>query len=129
MTYFFGNHFKVANPKKHLTTNDNGVGIILKQECILRPNDESPILTKLEYIGWVEKNFELNYGVLKIVVLFCNWVKTNHIGNNAIVKRNEYKFTLVNFTSLIPISDQSLVFPLHVDQVFFLVTLRKENRK
>ncbi len=78
--YSFSNHFKVANPKKHLTTNVNSVGIILKQECILRPNDESPILTKLEYIGWVEKKFELNYGVLKIVFFFCNGWKLTILG-------------------------------------------------
>jgi len=35
------------------------------------------------------------------------------------MKRDEYVFTLVNFTSLIPISNQSFAFSLHVKQVFF----------
>jgi hypothetical protein len=45
------------------------------------------------------------------------------------VKRNEYGFTFFNLGSLIPILDQSFVFPLHEDQVFFLVILGKENGK
>ncbi len=35
------------------------------------------------------------------------------------MKQDEYGFTFINFASLIPISDQSFVFPLHVDQVVF----------
>jgi hypothetical protein len=35
------------------------------------------------------------------------------------MKKDEYVFTLVNFTYLIPISNQSFAFPLHVKQVFF----------
>ncbi len=35
------------------------------------------------------------------------------------VKIDDYGFTLIDFGSLIPISDQSFAFPLHVDQVFF----------
>jgi hypothetical protein len=48
----------------------------LIEECVLGPNDENPILAKLEYIGWVEIFLEFNYRVLKLVVLFCNWVKS-----------------------------------------------------
>jgi len=83
----------------------------------------------LEYVGWVENILELNYRVRNIVVLLYNWVKVNYVGSSAIVKQNEYGFTLVNFASIIPISNQSFIFPLHVDQIFFLVTLRKEDGK
>jgi hypothetical protein len=75
--YTFGNHFKVVNIEKHLTTNHNGVVAIFEEECILEPNDENPVFAKLEHIGWVEEILELIYGVLKMVVLFCNWVKAN----------------------------------------------------
>jgi hypothetical protein len=84
--YAFGNHFKVANIEEHLTTNDSGVATVFEHECILVPNDENPIFAKLEYIGQVEEILELNYGVLKMVVLFYKWVKANYIGNNAIIK-------------------------------------------
>ncbi len=46
-------------------------------------------------------------------------MKVNYIGSSAIVKRDEYDFTLVNLESLIPILDYSFAFPLHVDQIFF----------
>jgi hypothetical protein len=55
---------------------------------------------------------------------FCNWVKANYIRNSAIIKRDEYDFTLVTFNSLIPIFDQSFTFPIHVKQMFFLLIQR-----
>jgi hypothetical protein len=51
--------------------------------------------------------------------MLYNWVKAGYVGSSAMLKRDEYGFTLVNFGSLIPISDQSFAFPLHVDQVLF----------
>jgi hypothetical protein len=63
------------------------------------------MLAKLEYIRWVEESLEFNYGVLKTIVLLCNWVKVNYNGNCATMKRDKYGFTLVNFASLIPISN------------------------
>ncbi len=73
-----------------------------------------PLLQKWEYVGWIEKIFEFNYMVINNVV-FSNWVKANYIGNNAMVKRDEYGFALVKFNSFIPISDQSFAFPIHVE--------------
>jgi hypothetical protein len=70
-------------------------------------------------VEWVEKILELNYGILNFVILLCNWMKTNYAESSATMKRDKYGFTIVNFGSLIPISNQSFNFPLHVDQVFF----------
>jgi len=39
-------------------------------------------------------------------------VKVNYSGNSATMKRDKYDFTLVNFASLIPISNQSFCFPI-----------------
>jgi hypothetical protein len=105
--------------KKHLTTSDSGIVATFEQKCVSGPNDQQPIVIKLEYVGWIEDILELNYGVLNIVVFFRNWVKANYIGNSAIIKRDEYGITLMNFNSLIPISNQSFAFPIHVEQVFF----------
>jgi hypothetical protein len=85
----------------------------------LGPNEQQPVVAKLEYVGRIEEILELNYGVLNTIVFFCNWVKANYIGSNATIKRDEYGFTFVNFNSLIPISNQSFAFPIHVEQVFF----------
>ncbi len=100
----FSNHIQVSSVEKHLTTHDNGVTIIFEQECVLGPNDHRIVVAKLEYVGWVEEILKLNYGVLNLVLL-CNWVKINYIGSNATMKRDEYGFTLLNFWSLIPISN------------------------
>jgi len=74
---------------------------------------------KLEYVGWVEEILKLNYGILKIVVLFCNWVKENYNEMNTTTKRDEHMFTLISFSSVILIMNQSFVFPLHIKHVFF----------
>ncbi len=90
-----------------------------EHECVLGPNDQCPILVKLEPVGWVEKILTLNDGLLNIVVLLCSWAKANYVRINTMVKQNEYGFVLLNFVFLIPILDQSFVFPLHVDCFFF----------
>ncbi len=92
-------------------------------------NDQRPIFAKLEYVGWVEETFELNYRVLNTIVLLYNWVKANYNGSNATIKQDEYGFVLVKFSYFIPISDQSFVFPLHVEQVFFPNDARKRGWK
>jgi len=103
--YVYGNHIRVMSVKEHLTISDYGVMATFEQKCISGPNDQRPVLAKLEYVGWVEEILELNYGVLNTIFLLCNWMRTNYIRSSAIVKRDEYGFTLVNFSSLISISD------------------------
>jgi hypothetical protein len=83
--YAFGNHIHVVNAKEHLTTYDNGVVATFEQACDSRPNDQKPIIAKLKYVGWVEEILELNYGVLNIVVLLCNWLKANYSGSSVTV--------------------------------------------
>jgi hypothetical protein len=117
--YAFKNHIHVCSAEKHLTTNDNCVVDIFEQECISRPNDLKPIFVNLEYVRWVDKILELNSNVLNIVVLFNNWVKIIYVGSSVTIERDEYNYTFVNFNSLIPISNTSFVFPIHIEQVFF----------
>lgn len=68
---------------------------------------------KLGICGVGGRDIIINYGVLKIVVLLCNWVKANYNKSSATIKCDEYGFTLMNLSSLIPISDASFAFPLH----------------
>jgi len=116
-TWAFGNCIHVSSVKEHLTTCDNGVITTFEQECVSWPNDQ--LLQNWSTWDGLKKILDLNYGVLTIVVLLCNCVKTNYVENNATTKQNEYNFIFLNFNSLIPISDQSFVFPLHVDQSVF----------
>ncbi len=119
--YAFGNHLCVSSGEEHLMTRDNAIAAMFQQECVSRPNDQRPILVKLEYVGWTKKILELNYGVLNTIVFFCNWVNANYTWSSATVKRYKYGFTLGNFNSLIPISYQFFTFPIHVKQVFFSI--------
>lgn len=66
----------------------------------------------MEYTRWVEEILELNYGILNIVVLLCNWVKTNYIRRSATFTRDEYGFTFVHFTSLILVFRLIFCFPI-----------------
>jgi hypothetical protein len=77
-------------------------------------------MASLEYVWWIEEILELDYGMFQTIVFLCNWVVANYGGSNAIVKRDEYEFTLVNFECFIPLSAQSFAFPMHVQQVFFV---------
>jgi hypothetical protein len=127
--YVFGNHLHVSNGEKHFTTRDSGIVVTFEQECVLGPNDQQFILAKLEYVGWIEEILELNYGVLNSIIFFYNWMKASYTRSNAIIKRNEHSFTLVNLNSLTPISNQSFAFPIHVEQVVFLANPKEKGWK
>ena len=91
----------------------------------------------MEYVGWIEEILELEYESVQVLVFLCNWVQAISKGLGATMKHDDYGFTLVNFNRLIPISAQSFVFPIQVEQVFlsdchgeprWRVVLRKEPR-
>ena len=135
----YGNHFRVKSAERNLTTIDCGVVATFEQECRSGPQDQNTIMAQVEYVGWVEEILELDYGRFQVIVFLCNWVKAISQGPGTTMKRDEYGFTLVNFNRLIPISAQSFVFPIQVEQVFFSdtnceqpgcwkVVLRKEVR-
>ncbi len=114
----FGNHLRFANAKHHLLTTNFGVAITFEQECCSCSNDRDPVLASLEYVGWIEEILELDYGRFQTIVLLCNRVVANYFGFVAIVKQNEYGFTLVNIEWLIPFFVELFAFPMHVSQVF-----------
>jgi hypothetical protein len=102
--YAFGNHLRVANAESHFSTTNLGVIATFEQECRSHSNDCNPIMASLENVGWIEEIWELNYGRFQIVIFLCNWVAVNYEGPSVVVKHNYYKFTLVNFEPLIPLS-------------------------
>jgi hypothetical protein len=59
-------------------------------------------MASLEYVGWIKKILELDYGKFQIVVFLCNWVVANYDGTNATMKHDDYGFTLMSFEHLIP---------------------------
>lgn len=135
--YAYGNHFRVRSAEANLTTMDCGVAGKFDQECQAGPRDRNTVRAPVEYVGWVEEILELDYGRVQAIVFLCNWVKAISNGTGPTMKKDEYGFTLINFTRLIPVSAQSFVFPIQVQQVFFSdiieepgwkVVLRKEVR-
>jgi hypothetical protein len=78
------------------------------------------VVASLEYVGWIEKILELDYGKFQTIVFFCNWVVANYKGPATTMKRDEYGFTLVNFERLIPFLVQFFAFPMQINQVFFV---------
>ena len=117
--YAYGNHIRVKSAETNLVTMDSGVAAVFGTTCRSSVNDRNPIEAEVEYVGYVEEILELNYGTTCVIVLLCNWVRANHRGAGATMKRDEYGFTLVNFNHMLPISEDSFAFPIHVEQVFF----------
>jgi hypothetical protein len=99
-----GNHLRVASAKPHLSTTTLRVVATFEQECCSHSNDCNPIMASFENVAWIEEILELDYGRFQTVILLCNWVVVNYEGSSAIVKHDYYKFTLVNFEHLIPLS-------------------------
>ena len=46
-------------------------------------------------------------------------MKTNYVGPGAIVKKDEWDFTMAKFTSLVPHGYKSFALLIHCDEVFF----------
>ncbi len=101
--YALGNHLRVANAEKHLSTVDSRVVMKFEQKCHFHSNDPNPIMVSIEYVGWIKKILKLNYGRFQTILLLCNWVVANYERFVAMVRLDEYGFTLVNFEQLIPI--------------------------
>ena len=91
----------------------------------------------LEYIGWVDEIIRVDYEKFELFILYCTWVQANRTGACAIMKHDEYRFTLIKFYRRIPYSADLFAFPPQVQQVFFVdevdnaewkVVLQKEPR-
>jgi hypothetical protein len=51
----------------------------------------------LEYIRWVDEIIGVDYGKFELLVLYCTWVQANMTRARAIMKRDEFGFTLIKF--------------------------------
>jgi hypothetical protein len=118
--FAYGNHIRVRSAKtQHLVTMDSGVAAVFGTTCRSSVNNKNPVNVDVEYVEYVEEILELNYGTTCVIVLLCHWVRANYRGAGAIMKRDEYGFSLVNFNHMLPISEDSFAFPIHIQQVFF----------
>ena len=112
-----------------LITVDSGVVATFFQHCRSSVHANSLKAANLEYVGWVEELLAVDYGRYDLVVLYCNWVMANTVGHNAIMKRDDYGFSLVNFDRLVSLSAESFAFPLHIEHIFFADDLNNHGWK
>jgi hypothetical protein len=70
--YAYGNHIHVKNVETNLVKMDSRVASTFTTMCKSSGQDSSPIKADLEYVGWVEKILELDYGTTCVIVLLCN---------------------------------------------------------
>jgi hypothetical protein len=70
------------------------------------------------YIGECRKILGLDYGLTKVLVLFCSWVQTKIRGVHAAMKRDKYGFLFVNFKQ-----EQPFVFPFQAEHFLLKIPL------
>lgn len=95
--YAFGNHFRVVSSEVHLKTCDSGVAATFRQVCRNGRRDGNTVNVDVEYVGHIEEILELNYRRHCLVVLVCDFVKANYVGENATIKKDKWGFTLANY--------------------------------
>lgn len=118
--YAYGFHYRVKSAEDRLTrTCDSGVAAVFRRPCRSGLRDPNPVDATLEYIGQILEIVELNYDRHCVVLFICDFVKTNYRGRNATVKKDEWGFTMANFSSLVSFGYESFAFPINCDQVFF----------
>jgi len=112
--YAYGSHFQVkSTEQKSTSTCDFRIAIVFRQPCCFGRWDQNVVDEDLEYVGQIQEIVELDYIRHCIVFLVYEWVKANYRGRNAIVKKDEWGFTVAKFRTLIPYSYESFSFSIH----------------
>ena len=134
----YGNHYRVRSSEQALRTANSGVAATFRQVCRNGIRDLNQVNADVEYVGHIEEILELNYRRHCLVVLVCDFVKANYIGENATIKKEKWSFTLANYKRRYGnICCDNFAFPIHCEQVFYSeateapgwrVVLRKEVR-
>jgi len=94
--YAYGNHYRVLSSERSMKTCDSGVAATFRQVCRNGTRDVNQVDADVEYVGHIEEILELNYRRHCLVVLVCNFVKANYVGENATIKKDKWGFTLAN---------------------------------
>jgi hypothetical protein len=87
--YAFKNHYRVKSLERPLKTCDSGVAATFIQVSRRIPPDANQVNADVEYVGHIEEILELNYRHHCLVVLFCDFVKANYMGENATMKKDK----------------------------------------
>ncbi len=117
--YTYGNHICLKKIKTNLVIVHFRIVPTFITMCKSSGQVNNPIKVELEYVEWVEEILELDYGTTCVIVLFCNGVKANYKMVRTTMKQDEYGFTSMNFTQILPFLKDFFAFLIHLEQVFF----------
>ena len=134
----YGNYYRVCSSEQALRTTDSGMAATFRQVCRNGIRDSNQVNADMKYVGHIEEILELNYRRHCLVVLVCDFVKANYVGENATIKKDKWGFTLANYRRRYGnICCDSFAFLVHCEQMFYFeatkapgwrVVLRKEVR-
>ena len=69
------------------------------------------------FYGTIQNIWEVNYNTFKVVIFKCNWVE-----NNACIRKDDLKYTLVDLSQIGHSSD-SFIIATHERQIFHVINL------
>jgi hypothetical protein len=91
-----------------MKTCDSGIAATFTRPCRVGAHDSNPVMANVEYVRYLEEIIQLNYQQLSVVVFLCHWVRANYHGQNATIKKDNWGFTLANFSTCLPFRPESL---------------------
>jgi hypothetical protein len=121
----FGMHLRVRTAEGGLVTRDCGVVAAYTQQLRWGIRNGRPIDHTAEHVGYIEEILELDYRNHCTTVLLCEWVKASRDVRIPTIERDKYGFSVANFNHMDNrVHPDSFAFPLHCQQVFFVMTSR-----
>ena len=112
----FGNHFRVEDDSTiHLVSYNSGVASIFQQRSGIAKE------SNVNYVRVLKDILELDYGALttKIILLRCEWMKSQDNRGNPTYTKDESGFLVVNFRHKLSRMADPFIFPSQATQVFF----------
>ncbi|XVF15135.1 hypothetical protein REPUB_Repub09cG0123300 [Reevesia pubescens] len=113
---FNGIRFHTTDREKNRRTQNSGILVTSKTRNYSSAKDNNLIERDVDYYGVLSDIIELNYyGAFKVVLFRGDWVE---VTTSRSIKKNEFGFTLVNFSHLIHtedhLKDDPFIFPSQV---------------
>ena len=115
-----GFHFRIKGRDKRRTNHNSDIILNASTTSYAIRRDKNPRTRDVTYYGELIDIIEIRYtNDMKFVMFKCNW-----IDNNVGMKRDEFKFTLVNFNHLLykenRITDEPFIMASQAEQVWYV---------
>ena len=117
----YANHYRIEDPVEGnpYKTYDSGVACIASTLCQFSATDRRPVQANLKYVGVLRKIIRLNYRVLQINVMSCDWIKPN-VASNPTMRKDAHGFWLVKRGAYQRANAEPYILPVHASQVISL---------